>query len=104
MHRSPAWKLPVQGWKKPSWRSRSRTIDYFEEMNMATSAATLTMAPMRPLGKTLALYVKEARYEFLKYLRLPIYSLSTVLFPIMFYVLFGLVMNRQGSINGFSVA
>jgi len=71
---------------------------------MATSAATLTMAPMRPMGKTLALYVKEARYEFLKYLRLPVYSLSTVLFPVMFYVLFGLVMNRQGSINGFSVA
>jgi ABC-2 type transport system permease protein len=71
---------------------------------MATSAATLTMSPMRPLGKTLVLYVKEARYEFLKYLRLPVYSASTVLFPVMFYVLFGLVMNRQGSINGFSVA
>jgi ABC-2 type transport system permease protein len=71
---------------------------------MAASPATLTMAPMRPMGKTLALYVKEARYEFMKYLRLPIYSLSTVMFPIMFYVLFGLVMNRQGSINGISVA
>jgi len=73
-------------------------------MNMATSEATLTMTPMRPMGKTLALYVKEARYEFLKYLRLPVYSLSTVLFPVMFYVLFGLVMNRQGTINGISVA
>ena len=71
---------------------------------MATSAATLTMSPMRPMRKTLALYVKEARYEFLKYLRLPVYSLSTVLFPVMFYVLFGLVMNRQGSIDGFSIA
>ena len=71
---------------------------------MATSAATLTMAPMRPMGKTLALYVKEARYEFLKYLRLPVYSLSTVLFPVMFYILFGLVMNRHASFNGVSIA
>jgi ABC-2 type transport system permease protein len=71
---------------------------------MAASEATLTMTRMRPMGKTLALYLKEARYEFLKYLRLPIYSLSTVLFPVMFYVLFGLVMNRQGTINGISVA
>ena len=71
---------------------------------MATSAAALTMVPMRPLGKTLAVYVKEVRYEFLKYLRLPIYSLSTVLFPIMFYVLFGLVMNRKESIEWVSVA
>lgn len=71
---------------------------------MAASPASLTMSPMRPLGKTLTIYLKEARYEFLKYLRLPIYSLSTVLFPIMFYVLFGLVMNRQGSVNGISVS
>lgn len=71
---------------------------------MATASATLTAVPMRPLGKTVLLYVKEARYEFLKYLRLPIYSLSTVMFPIMFYVLFGLVMNRQGTINSVTVS
>jgi ABC-2 type transport system permease protein len=38
---------------------------------------------------------KEAGYEFLKSLRLPVYSVSTVAFPLMFYVLFGLVMGRQ---------
>ena len=72
---------------------------------MATAPATFPLVvPMRPLGKTLSLYVKEAKYEFLKYLRLPIYSLSTVLFPVMFYVLFGLVMNRQGTFNSVTVS
>lgn len=71
---------------------------------MATASAALAIGtPTRPFGRTLTLYVKEAKYEFLKYLRLPIYSLSTVLFPIMFYVLFGLMMNRQGSINTMTV-
>jgi ABC-2 type transport system permease protein len=76
-----------------------------EGMNMATASASLALsAPVRPLGRTLALYVKEAKYEFLKYLRLPIYSLSTILFPVMFYVLFGLAMNRQGVAHGVSVS
>jgi ABC-2 type transport system permease protein len=75
-----------------------------EDLNMATASVAFTAVSPRPLGKTVLLYFKEARYEFLKYLRLPIYSLSTVMFPIMFYVLFGLVMNRQGAVNGTSVS
>ena len=72
---------------------------------MATASATLAInTPARPLGRTVAIYLKEAKYEFLKYLRLPIYSLSTVLFPVMFYVLFGLLMNRQGTIGSVNVA
>lgn len=39
--------------------------------------------------------LKEAKYEFLKCLRFPMYSVSTLVFPLMFYVLFGLVMGRQ---------
>src|SRR5882672_10344980 len=74
-------------------------------MNMATPSVTFPLAAsMRPPGKTLLLYVKEAKYEFLKYLRLPIYSLSTVLFPVMFYVLFGLMMNRQGTVDRMTVS
>ncbi len=72
---------------------------------MATASAVLAMsAPTRPLGTTLTLYVKEAKYEFLKYLRLPIYSLSTVLFPVMFYILFGLMMNRQTTFDRMTVS
>ena len=59
---------------------------------MATTAIT-TANPLRPNVFTICL--KETKYEFLKCLRLPMYSVSTVVFPIMFYVLFGLIMGRQ---------
>src|SRR5271157_1542981 len=49
----------------------------------------------RPLGRTVVIYLKEAKYEFLNRLRLRAYSLSTILFPVMFYVLFGLVLNPK---------
>jgi len=45
----------------------------------------------------------ETKYEFLKNLRLPIYSLSTLLFPVMFYIFFGLSFG-QGSIGPVSAA
>jgi len=64
---------------------------------MASTSATLTsvVSPM-PLDRNLFIFLKEAKYEFLKYLRIPLYSLSTVMLPVMFYVLFGLLMGRQG--------
>jgi len=40
-------------------------------------------------------YLMEARMEFLKSLRMKSYSLSTVLFPVMFYCFFGLMMGRE---------
>ncbi len=39
-------------------------------------------------------YWLEAKSEFLKLLRMKVYSLSTVLFPLMFYCFFGLAMGR----------
>ena len=64
---------------------------------MATTAFPATYAvPRRSLGQQIALYAKEAKYEILKYLRIPIFSLSTTLFPVMFYVLFGIVMVPGG--------
>src|SRR5690606_22907639 len=39
-------------------------------------------------------YVLEAKYEFLRLLRTPIFSLPTLLFPVMFYLLFAVAMNR----------
>jgi ABC-2 type transport system permease protein len=63
---------------------------------MATTLTTLVPSGLgRPLSKTLAIYFKEAKYEFLTRLRLRAYSLSTILFPVMFYVLFGLVLNQK---------
>jgi ABC-2 type transport system permease protein len=52
---------------------------------------------------TLRIHLLEIKYEFLKLLRLPAYSLPTLLFPIIFYVFFGLVFGaRQGA--GMSMA
>src|SRR5271166_4405969 len=62
-----------------------------------TTASIIPVHEMweRPLGRTLMIYLKEAKYEFLNRLRLRAYSLSTILFPVMFYVLFGLVLNPK---------
>jgi ABC-2 type transport system permease protein len=71
------------------------------------SAATSTLpAPIlgRSLGAAFKVYLKEAKCEFLKLLRLPVYSLSTILFPVMFYVLFGLLLNRGHEQRGVMVA
>src|ERR1700747_3593391 len=52
---------------------------------------------------TATIYLKEAKYEFLKNLRLRMYTTSVLSFPIMFYVLFGLVLNAKESIAGMRV-
>ena len=66
---------------------------------MATTTTLSNGALMRPLGGLLRIYGKEAKYEFLKNLRIPRYSFSVILFALMFYVLFGLVMGRQAIAN-----
>ena len=61
---------------------------------MATTAVAIGTLPLsRP--NLITICAKEAKYEFLKCLRFPMYSLATLLFPLMFYVLFGLVMGSQ---------
>ncbi|MGA8150846.1 MAG: ABC transporter permease [Terriglobales bacterium] len=69
---------------------------------MATaSTAILRHQLARPLNHKLAIYLKEMKYEFLTRLRLRAYSLSVIGFPVMFYVLFGLVLNpREASVEG----
>jgi ABC-2 type transport system permease protein len=42
----------------------------------------------------LRIYWLEAKYTFLQALRLPVYSISTIVFPMMFYILFGLMFER----------
>lgn len=59
--------------------------------DIASNHTTLDRASRR----VLAIYFKEAKYEFLKNLRLRAYSVSTIAFPLMFYVLFGLILGRQ---------
>ena len=61
---------------------------------MAASTATIASLPLRR-PNLLTICINEAKYEFLKLLRLPMFSVSTLVFPLMFYVLFGLVMGKQ---------
>lgn len=66
------------------------------------SSATIALAEprvQRTPSHTLAIYLKEAKYEFLKNLRLRVYTASVLSFPIMFYVLFGLVLNSNQAIG-----
>ena len=43
---------------------------------------------------TVALYLREAKYEFLRLLRSPAFSVPTLVFAPMFYLLFGVLLNR----------
>lgn len=64
------------------------------------STAPLIYPTARPssLVHAIGVYARETKYEFLKLLRAKSFSLSVIGFPVMFYVLFG-VVNRNAS-NG----
>ncbi len=62
---------------------------------------TLTPATeaSRPAGlgwpRHVRVYVREAGHEFLKLIRVPIFAVSTIVFPLMFYVIFGLTFSTD---------
>ncbi|HKT87648.1 MAG TPA: ABC transporter permease [Candidatus Sulfotelmatobacter sp.] len=68
-------------------------------MSTASVALSNTQIQRSP-GHTATIYLKEAKYEFMKNLRLRVYTASVLSFPIMFYVLFGLVLNSKNAIAG----
>jgi ABC-2 type transport system permease protein len=61
-------------------------------MNRALATPTMVRAKRRNLAR---IYLLEAKAEFLKLWRLPIYTVSTLVFPLMFYVIFGLTFGAQ---------
>ena len=66
------------------------------------STATIALGSQRSVRTplhTATIYWKEMKYEFLKNLRLRMYTASVLSFPIMFYVLFGLVLNSNQAIG-----
>jgi ABC-2 type transport system permease protein len=68
---------------------------------MSTATVALSSPHIaRSPRQTATIYWKEARYEFLKNFRLRVYSASVMTFPVMFYVLFGLVLYSKESIAG----
>jgi ABC-2 type transport system permease protein len=59
-----------------------------------TPSATITRPRSLP-----RIYALEAKYEFLKVLRMPAYAIPTIAFPMLFYVFFGLAFG-SGSTAG----
>jgi ABC-2 type transport system permease protein len=69
-----------------------------------STAAVLSSTHLEPsVSHTATIYLKEAKYEFLKNLRMRVYTASVISFPLMFYVLFGLVLNSKEVISGMRV-
>ncbi len=62
---------------------------------MATTTFPAMIAQRRSMARTAAVYAKESKYELLKNIRIPVYAISTVAFPLMFYVLFGIVLGHN---------
>lgn len=63
------------------------------------NAATLSIAPAdarrMPAGRVFGAYLAEARSECLRYMRNPSFMLPIMLFPGMFYLLFGILMAKS---------
>ena len=71
---------------------------------MSSTTSVLSNARIeRSPSHTATIYLKESKYEFLKNLRLRLYTASVLSFPLMFYVLFGLVLNAKEAIAGTAV-
>jgi ABC-2 type transport system permease protein len=71
---------------------------------MSTTAISLPAAPATGLARTLRIFATETRYEFVRMLRTRAFSISIIGFPVMFYCIFGLLMNRGERIDGTDVA
>jgi ABC-2 type transport system permease protein len=56
------------------------------------------------LANVLQSWVLEVRFEFLKLVRTPAYVFFTLLFPLMFYIFFGVLMGQRTSGRGPSMA
>ena len=73
--------------------TQNHNADSKEKTNMAATTFPAVLAePQRSWSRTLAIYAKEAKYELINKTRIPIYAISTIVFPLMFYVLFGIVL------------
>jgi ABC-2 type transport system permease protein len=73
-------------------------------MSTTTTMTTMTARPAAaiPAGRrnVARIFTLEARYEFLKLLRMPAYIVPTLAFPLVFYMLFGVAL-RQGTHGSF---
>jgi ABC-2 type transport system permease protein len=70
---------------------------------MSTRSIAYPEPPTLGIARTIAVFGKETKYEFLKLMRNRSFSLAVIAFPIMFYLLFG-VTNRGANSNGIYMA
>lgn len=68
------------------------------------STTTMNLPRISPLTRSLPIFLREARYEFIRLLRTRSFSFSVVGFPVVFYLFFGIIMNRGQQIGAISVA
>jgi ABC-2 type transport system permease protein len=74
-----------------------------KEKIMATAAISHPAPAATGFAHTLGIFRKETKYEFLKLMRTKSFSLSTIGFPVMFYVLFG-IANRNAFSGNIHIA
>jgi len=60
-----------------------------------TALANPGVPPM-PLGRVIGAYLSDARYESLRLLRTPAFSVPILAMPILFYTFFGVLLNGKG--------
>ena len=60
-------------------------------------SANISTLPAASTQSNLLAYVYEAKYEFLRVLRNPSFAIPSLMFPPLFYLLFGLLLNRSSS-------
>ncbi len=70
---------------------------------MATATISYPQPAATSFAHTLGIFRKETKYEFLKLIRTKSFSLSTIGFPVMFYVLFG-IANRNAFSGNIHIA
>ncbi|HEY1985137.1 MAG TPA: ABC transporter permease [Terracidiphilus sp.] len=68
------------------------------------STASLTLRRSGLLGRSVRVFFREGRYEFLRLLRTRSFALSVIGFPVVFYLFFGIMLNRGQNIGTVSVA
>lgn len=68
-------------------------------MNAIDLPAIVDGAPPMPTGRVLRAYLQEMRSECLRYLRNPGFLLPTLLFPAVFYLMFGVVLGQKNGID-----
>jgi ABC-2 type transport system permease protein len=68
------------------------------------STATFELPRTGSFTRNLTIFWREAHYEFLRLLRTRSFSFSVVGFPVVFYLFFGIIMNRGQHIGAISVA